>query len=355
MILNMLDLLIEVLKTTVLVTGLVVIMMMLIESVNVENSGRLFGRLKNNGFAQVLISALLGVLPGCMGGFAVVSMYTHRLLGFGALLAMMVATAGDEAFLMLAMFPDKAALLLGVLFVIAVIAGLVANRFAKSPIPTRLEDSFVIHEEDSSHDHSGHSEGFRPSVRLQRIILLTGIVLYLAALLLGFLEEGDHAESTSGFNFLSEEWMYWLFGILSLIVIIALIFSSDHFVSEHLWEHIVCRHLPNIVAWTGGMLLGVGILFHFIDLNAWIGENTFLMILLAILVGLVPQSGPHMVFVTLFAGGVIPFPVLLANSLVQDGHASLPLLADSKRSFVKAKLVKVAIALAVSSLFLLFS
>lgn len=133
MILNMLDLLIEVLKTTVLVTGLVVIMMMLIESVNVENSGRIFGRLKNNGFAQVLISALLGVLPGCMGGFAVVSMYTHRLLGFGALLAMMVATAGDEAFLMLAMFPDKAALLLGVLFVIAVIAGLVANRFAKSP------------------------------------------------------------------------------------------------------------------------------------------------------------------------------------------------------------------------------
>ena len=251
MILNMLDLLIEVLRTTVLVTGLVVIMMMLIESVNVENSGRLFGRLKNNGFAQVLISALLGVLPGCMGGFAVVSMYTHRLLGFGALLAMMVATAGDEAFLMLAMFPDKAALLLGVLFVIAVIAGLVANRFAKSPIPTRLEDSFEIHEEDSSHDHSGHSEGFRPSVRLQRIILLTGIVLYLAALLLGFLEEGDHAESTSGFNFLSEEWMYWLFGILSLIVIIALIFSSDHFVSEHLWEHIVCRHLPNIVAWTG--------------------------------------------------------------------------------------------------------
>ena len=172
MILNMLDLLIEVLKTTVLVTGLVVIMMMLIESVNVENSGRIFGRLKNNGFAQVLISALLGVLPGCMGGFAVVSMYTHRLLGFGALLAMMVATAGDEAFLMLAMFPDKAALLLGVLFVIAVIAGLVANRFAKSPIPTRLEDSFEIHEEDSSHDHSGHSEGFRPSVRLQRIILL---------------------------------------------------------------------------------------------------------------------------------------------------------------------------------------
>ena len=70
-------------------------------------------------------------------------------------------------------------------------------------------------------------------------------------------------------------------------------------------------------------------------------------ILLAIAFGLIPESGPHLVFVTLFASGVIPFPVLLANSIVQDGHASLPLLADSKKSFVIAKAVKVAIALAV--------
>ncbi|MGN1215973.1 MAG: putative manganese transporter [Candidatus Cryptobacteroides sp.] len=347
------DLLIEVLKTTVLVTGLVVIMMMLIESVNVENSGRLFGRLRKNGFAQVLVSALLGLMPGCMGGFAVVSMYTHRLLGFGALLAMMIATAGDEAFLMLAMFPDKAALLLGILFIVAMVAGLVANRFQSGPIPTRLEDSFELHEEDG-HEHGSHAGNSRMSATLQRIILLAGIVLYLAALLTGFLEDGDHEAGSSGFSILSEEWMYWLFACLSVIVIFALLFASDHFVQEHLWDHIICRHLPSIVAWTGGILLGVGLLFHFIDPGTWISENTFLMILLAILVGLVPQSGPHLVFVTLYAGGVIPFPVLLANSLVQDGHASLPLLADSRKSFVKAKIIKVILALAISSLSLLF-
>ena len=85
-------------------------------------------------------------------------------------------------------------------------------------------------------------------------------------------------------------------------------------------------------------------LFHFVDLETWIGDNTAWMILLAILVGLIPESGPHLVFVTLFAGGVIPFPVLLANSIVQDGHASLPLIADSKKSFLIAKGVKVALA-----------
>ena len=62
------------------------------------------------------------------------------------------------------------------------------------------------------------------------------------------------------------------------------------------------------------------------------------MILLAILIGIIPDSGPHLLFVTLFATGTVPFSVLLASSISQDGHAALPLLAESKRSFVKAKI-----------------
>lgn len=342
----MTEILIEVLRTTILVSGLVVVMMMLIESINVRNSGRIFGWLRKSRFSQVLISALLGSTPGCMGGFAVVSMYTHRMVGFGALLAMMIATAGDESFMMLAMFPGKAALLLLILFCIAMVAGLLAERFSPKQLPTRLEDSFELHEEEHGHEHS-HGHGSHLSVLWQRIILFLGVALFLAALLSGLLEEGEEIES-EGFNLLSEDWMYWLFGALSLPVLAALVFASDHFVEEHLWEHVVCRHLPSIAAWTAGMLLVVGLLFHLVDLSSWIGENTFLMILLAILVGLVPQSGPHLVFVTLFASGVIPFPVLLANSIVQDGHASLPLLADSKSSFLLAKSIKVVIALAAS-------
>ena len=68
------------------------------------------------------------------------------------------------------------------------------------------------------------------------------------------------------------------------------------------------------------------------------------MILLAILIGIIPDSGPHLLFVTLFATGTVPFSVLLASSISQDGHASLPLLAESKRSFLKAKVVNVLVA-----------
>ena len=80
------------------------------------------------------------------------------------------------------------------------------------------------------------------------------------------------------------------------------------------------------------------------DITSWISDNTVLMILLAAAVGFIPESGPHLVFVSLYAAGVVPLPVLLASCISQDGHASLPLLAQSRGSFMKAKLINVGIA-----------
>ena len=342
----MLDIILEALRSAILISGLVVVMMMLIESFNVESRGRIFMGLRKSGFAQVLVSALLGSIPGCVGGFAAVSLYTHRMLSFGALLAMMIATAGDESFMMLALFPGKALWLFLILFTLAVVTGLIADRIWKGsrPLPTRLEDTYEIHEDDCAHE-AHHDEAGHGHTLWKRIVMFIGVLVFVAALVSGLLEE--ETPDTDGLNLLGEEWMYWLFGALSLVVLGALLFASDHFVEEHLWEHIVCRHLPSIFAWTFGVLLAIGILFHFVDIESWVSGNTAIMILFAIAVGLIPESGPHLVFVTLFASGVIPFPVLLANSIVQDGHSSLPLLADSKSAFLKAKALKVGIALIV--------
>jgi hypothetical protein len=136
-----------------------------------------------------------------------------------------------------------------------------------------------------------------------------------------------------------------LFAGLSVIVLIVLMFASDHFVEEHLWSHIIKKHLPVIFAWTFGVLLVLGICLQYVDIDKWINDNTALMILLATIIGIIPESGPHMIFVTLFAAGVVPFPVLLASSISQDGHASIPLLAESKKSFFYAKIINCVVAL----------
>ena len=155
----------------------------------------------------------------------------------------------------------------------------------------------------------------------------------------------DEISDTHGIDLLSEDWMNVLFAGLSVIVLFVLLFASDHFVDEHLWNHIVKKHLPTIFAWTFGVLLLLGIGLQYVDIDRWISDNTVLMILLAALIGIIPESGPHMIFVTLFAAGVVPFPVLLTSSISQDGHASIPLLAESRKSFAWAKLINCAAAL----------
>jgi hypothetical protein len=114
---------------------------------------------------------------------------------------------------------------------------------------------------------------------------------------------------------------------------------------EHLWKHIIQQHVPKIAIWTFLALLLIHFLFHSVDLLAWVEENTVWMLLIAVLIGLIPESGPHLVFLTLFLTGSIPFSILLANSITQDGHASLPLLAESKRGFVTAKLINAGVGL----------
>ena len=382
---------IDVVRNSVLITGLVVVMMMMIESLNIESKGLVFKGLRKTRFGQVVVASLLGSIPGCMGGFATVSLYTHRMFSFGALVAMMIASSGDEAFVMLAMIPDEALILFALLFVLAVIVGVITDQIydrihAKK---CRLDDhedcgvhtdceGYEIHEHEAgrsdccpSHHEVEHNHGKR-HFGWKRISMLVGLALFIAALGTGKLghdhsahaghdHEGhihteacehhchDHShgmEHGHTINLLSEDWMNVLFAGLSVIMLIVLIFAKDHFVEEHLWNHIIKKHLPTIFAWTFGVLLLLGIGLQYIEIDRWISDNTALMILLATLIGIIPESGPHMIFVTLFATGVVPFPVLLASSISQDGHSGIPLLAESKKSFACAKLINCVVALA---------
>ena len=433
-----------------MITGLVVIMMMMIESLNIESKGLFFKGLRKTKVGQVVIASLLGSIPGCMGGFATVSLYTHRMFSFGALVAMMIASSGDEAFVMLAMIPEQALIMFVVLFVLAIAVGIITDKIYDKVHAKKCDlhdhedcgvqtecDGYEIHEHEIAtsdycpprNDVSTSSEDDRyTSLRAKRgnlrhfgwkrISMLVGLALFIAALGTGKLghdheaheghghvheseqiatgealamtceEHGHnhghadgegmtcdghnhdrhthhiHNEGTCHFDqaerveksidLLSEDWMNVLFAGLSVIMLVVLIFAKDHFVEEHLWDHIIKKHLPTIFAWTFGVLLALGIILHYVDIDNWISDNTALMILLAALIGIIPESGPHMIFVTLFAAGIVPFPVLLASSISQDGHAGIPLLAESKKSFAWAKLINCFVALAAGYAAMLF-
>ena len=345
---DFLDLFLDVLRNSILITGLVIIMMLMIEYVNIHSHGRWFSKLRQNRFGQIVVGAGLGIVPGCMGGFAAVSMYSHKLLSFGALIAMMIATSGDEAFVMLAMIPKDALLLMVVLFVVAVLVGWLVDRFSKPEKKSKhdgCDEGYQIHEEESE---SVEKPSFRnmKHASAERIALLLGVLLFIVALAFGMLEhEHEHEEAVhTQLNIFDEYWMNLIFAIVSLFVVWFIATAGEHIIKEHLWEHIIRKHFLSIFLWTFGALFVIQVGLHYFNLEQLISSNIPWMILLAVLIGIIPESGPHLLFVTLFATGTVPFSVLLASSISQDGHASLPLLAESKRSFVKAKIINAIVA-----------
>ena len=101
----------EITEHTLLITTFVMVMMMLIEYVTVQTKGKWSLPIKKSPVIQVFFAAFLGIIPGCLGTFAAVSLYSHKILSFAALVTVMIATSGDEAFIMFSMMPKTAVII----------------------------------------------------------------------------------------------------------------------------------------------------------------------------------------------------------------------------------------------------
>jgi len=74
------------------------------------------------------------------------------------------------------------------------------------------------------------------------------------------------------------------------------------------------------------------------------------VLLIGALMGMVPESGPHLIFVMMFAQGLVPFSVLFTTSFVQDGHGMLPLLSHSIKDSVLIKVFNLVFGIGVGAL-----
>jgi len=344
-----------------MITTFVMVMMMVIEYLNVKTKGDWAVRLKNSPFLQILLAAVMGVIPGCLGAYTIVSLYAHEILRFSALVTAMIATSGDEAFVMFSIIPEYALLLNGLIFVIAVLVGVFLMYFGK-----RFEffcvapGHMVVHEEEvDTHQQSASSiiQNLR-NISFTRALLLFGILLFLFAMFSGLLahEHFDISTLTGAQPQLTVHgehhinWVKITYVVVMLAAFYIFLTSSDHFLEGHLWGHVIKKHFLKIFLWTFGAMLAVAVLSQFYEVNQWISENMWMILILAVLIGFIPESGPHMIFVIMFFQGLIPFSILLTSSIVQDGHGSLPLLAESRKSFFIMKAINMAVGLLVGAL-----
>jgi hypothetical protein len=322
----------EILKKATLITTFVFAMMLLIEYINVETHGSWQEKLKGSKLGQYLLGVFFGAIPGCLGAYTMVTLYAHNIVSFGALVATMIATSGDEAFVMFSLFPAKALLLTLIIAAVGFLFGVLTDLVVKRRFITEefSEKKLPIHAVETCNCFpKGKILWQLKNISFERVLLLS-IILFTLLLLIG---------GSIG----PREWNWIKVTLLAVLLfsLFVVLTVPDHFLEEHLWAHVLKKHLLRVFLWTFASLLVIYFLEMFLDVQAWIQANYITVLFIAVLIGIIPESGPHMIFVTLFAQGSLPFSILLASSIVQDGHGTLPLIAESGRSFVVLKIINI--------------
>lgn len=327
----------HVISHSITITVFVFSMMLIIDYVNVSTKGKMEKAVKGGRGRQYTMASFLGSTPGCLGAFMNVSFYVHGLLTFGAIVGGMIATSGDEAFVMLALFPKEALMLFAILFVLGIFGAWVSDKIASriGIIPCEKCDLQVVHYEKTCHC-------FEPTV-LKKFPSLSsfryGISIFLIIIIVSL-----------GLGYLGPKTWNWMRVTMLLLLIIStfiILTVPDHYLEEHIWVHIIKKHLWRVFLWTFFALLIISIGLSYWDIGAFIKENLILIFLICALVGLIPESGPHMIFVMMFASGVVPFSILLTSSISQDGHGMLPLFSYSIKDALMVKAFNLIFAIAI--------
>ena len=90
--------------------------------------------MKKGDIWQVPMASLLGALPGCGGAVVVITAFARGNIRLGAMVAALIATMGDAAFLLLAKEPTTYLRLMSISIFAAVISGWTVDRFHRGEL-----------------------------------------------------------------------------------------------------------------------------------------------------------------------------------------------------------------------------
>ncbi len=286
---------------------------------------------------------LVGTFPGCLGAFTDVTLYIHRIISLGALVGSMVAASGDEAFVMLALMPRTALLLFAGLFLYGLLLAFAVDKAGGRRFYSgvRCEAGLVLHPGEER-----PRLALRPSFRecsFPRAVLCAALGLFALGVSFG-------AVGPDTWN-----WIRVTLLLVTAVAFAVVFIAPEHFLEEHLYHHVAREHVPRIFVWTlGALLVMAWIAARGGPVQTWVQGHPGWAVLAAALIGILPESGPHMLIVVGYAQGLMPFSALVASCVVQDGHGMLPLLAESWREFLRVKAVTFAAGLAAGYALLVF-
>jgi hypothetical protein len=368
------------------VSGFVGATVLLFSLVQYRFDGRLTEWLTENERAQPLVGALLGLTPGCGGAIIAMPLYIRGTVSFGTVVAALAATAGDSAFIILALAPEAALYAYGLAFVSAVLFGYAIDLWglgvgrvdrAVDRISRPMTDGGFAttsvadggpsvpgyeapevagdHCDGSSRDGTSDLPGYLPdSWLLERashaVHVLWWIVL-AGALVAGVTYLARGAEEPAWEFAATYDGLFTAAGLAGTTLSFYLYFVGRHYIGEGAtgrvrdsfsslyatFQH-AAMETAMVTVWVIGGYLAYeyGLLVFGFDIQALAAAAGVLAPVAGAALGLIPGCAAHIVFAQLYAvEEAIPFSALVANAISQDGDALFPLMAiDLKAAIV---------------------
>jgi energy-coupling factor transporter transmembrane protein EcfT len=395
-ILDILELIIETAVGTFIDVGVFVgSILLLFEYVNIKKSGKLVKYIENSKSLQPLIAAVLGLTPGCGGAIFLMPLYLRGTITFGAIVAVLMATMGDSAFVLIAERPMVYVWVTIISFVVAVLSGYLINYFKIGSrfVSLRKEkaDKKHLKEYHQKHQHSkhgliydssefphlGHNEGDEIDLALHHKspinpgtlgykITHSGFALYWIFIFVGLV---FGIIALTGIE-VSEYPIVVILGVLGVILSILWTYLNKKVVINHSHEEMehklfsiketfihTASETAFVITWVFIALLAYNLSILLLGSGDYgLGETKIEAVMLGVgilsivigsLIGIIPGCGPQIIFVSLFARGMIPFSALVANAISQDGDALFPLLVMNRKSAFWASFINTIAGLAV--------
>ncbi|WP_049922908.1 putative manganese transporter [Halopiger djelfimassiliensis] len=355
------------------VSAFVAATVLIFSYVQYRTGGRIVTYLENNERMQPLAGALLGLTPGCGGAIIAMPLYIRGTVSFGTVVAALVATAGDSAFVILALAPEAALYAYGMAFAAAVVFGYAIDRWglgvgrvddAVSQIGRPMTDGGLATTSVASggpslpeygdechcndHTHTADDGGVMTTIShgvhvLWWVVAAAGLVAGVLYLVRGAPEVSLEVGPT----------FFGLFTVSGLVGTSAsfyLHFVGRRFIGEgevgrirddftstyETFQH-AAMETSMVTVWViaAYLIYEYGILITGVEIATVAAAVGVLAPIGGALLGLIPGCAPQIVFAQIYAHGGIPFSALTANAISQDGDALFPLLAfDMKAAIV---------------------
>ena len=286
---------------------------------------------------HVGLAAFLGAIPGCGGAIIVVTQYIQGRISFGSLVAVLTATMGDAAFLILAIEPSTGFLIFGIGIVVGSISGYVID-FIHGTKFMQAETKIKVEFEKINKTFVSNFNFF-------------WLFLFIPGFVLGILVAFQ-------IEFVSPIYNSLLVFIASAGAILSIFMWSLNPLSDFQCSTDKSRGLLSrvvdttnfVTTWVISGFLVFEIFMYFTSLDLKIFFDLWLPFvpLVAILFGFLPGCGPQVVVATFYLNGYIPLSAELGNAISNDGDALFPAIALAPKAAILATLYSAIPALVVA-------